>query len=136
MKYLLDTNVCIRYLNGQSANIEQMLTRLSPGQVALCSIVRAELLYGALKSAQPKRNTERLAYFFGGFPCLPFDDRASDAYAIIRLELEKAGRPVGPNDLLIAATAIANRLVLVTHNTQEFGRIEGLAVEDWEAPAA
>ncbi len=136
MKYLLDTNVCIRYLNAQSANIEQMLIGLSPGQVALCSIVRAELLYGALKSAQPKRNTERLTYFFSGFPCLPFDDRASEVYAEIRLQLEKSGKPVGPNDLLIAATAIANRLVLVTHNTQEFGRIEGLVVEDWEAPTA
>lgn len=135
MKYLLDTNVCIRYLNGQSSSIERTLTGLSPGQVALCSIVRAELLYGPLKSAQPKRNAERLAYFFRGFPCLPFEDRASEVYAAIRLQLEKAGKPVGPNDLLIAATAIANRLVLVTHNTQEFGRIEGLAVEDWEAPA-
>jgi len=135
MKYLLDTNVCIRYLNAQSANIEQTLISLSPGQVALCSIVRAELLYGALKSAQPKRNMERLAYFFSGFPCLPFDDRASDVYARIRLQLEKAGKPVGPNDLLIAATAIANRLVLVAHNTQEFGRIGGLVAEDWETPA-
>jgi tRNA(fMet)-specific endonuclease VapC len=135
MKYLLDTNVCIRYLNAQAASVERMLIGLSPGQVALCSIVRAELLYGALKSAQPNRNTERLAYFFGGFPCLPFDDRASDVYAKIRLQLEKAGKPIGPNDLLIAATAIANRLILVTHNTQEFGRIEGLIVEDWEVPA-
>lgn len=135
MKYLLDTNVCIRYLNGQSANIEQMLVKLSPGQVTLCSIVRAELLYGALKSAQPKRNIERLAYFFRGLPCLPFEDRASEVYAEIRLQLEKAGKPIGPNDLLIAAIAIANRLVLVTHNTQEFARIEGLTVEDWEAPA-
>jgi tRNA(fMet)-specific endonuclease VapC len=134
MKYLLDTNVCIRYLNGQSPSIERILTRLSPGQVALCSIVRAELLYGALKSAQPKRNTERLAYFFRGFPCLPFEDRASEVYAEIRLQLEKAGKPVGPNDLLIAATAVAYRLVLVTHNIQEFGRIEGLVVEDWETP--
>lgn len=135
MKYLVDTNVCIRYLNAQSTAIERRLTDLSPGQVALCSIVRAELLYGALKSAQPQRNTERLAYFFSGFPCLPFDDHAAQVYAEIRVQLEKAGTPVGPNDLLIAATAIANRLVLVTHNAQEFGRIEGLVLEDWEAPA-
>jgi tRNA(fMet)-specific endonuclease VapC len=134
MKYLLDTNVCIRYLNGQSVAIERMLAGSSPGQVALCSIVRAELLYGALKSAQPQRNTERLAYFFRGFPCLSFEDRASEVYAEIRRQLEKAGKPVGPNDLLIAATAVANRLILVTHNTQEFGRIEGLLVEDWESP--
>lgn len=136
MKYLLDTNVCIRYLNGQSAQIEQRLTGLSPGQAALCSIVRAELLYSALKSAQPKRNTERLLYFFRGFPSLPFADRDSEAYAELRLQLEKTGKPIGPNDLLIAATAVANRLILVTHNTGEFGRIEGLLLEDWETSPA
>ncbi|MEN6337835.1 MAG: type II toxin-antitoxin system VapC family toxin [Phycisphaerales bacterium] len=136
MKYLLDTNVCIRYLNGQSKNIRQTLDRSSFGQTALCSVVRTELLYGALKSAQPERNMERLLHFFKGFPCLPFDERASDAYAGIRLQLEAIGRPVGPNDLLIAATALAHELTLVTHNTKEFGRIEGLAMEDWETPAA
>jgi tRNA(fMet)-specific endonuclease VapC len=69
-------------------------------------------------------------------PCLPFDEAASEAYARIRAQLERGGRPVGPNDLLIAATAVANRLILVTHNTREFGRIEGLDVEDWEAAHA
>jgi tRNA(fMet)-specific endonuclease VapC len=136
MKYLLDTNACIRYVNGQSDGIRQILDGLSAGQVALCSIVRAELLYGALKSAQPNKNAERLAYFFRGFPCLPFNEAASEAYAGIRVQLEKAGKPVGPTDLLIAAIALANQLVLVTHNSKEFGRIEGLAVEDWEVPAA
>jgi tRNA(fMet)-specific endonuclease VapC len=136
MKYLLDTNVCIRYLNGQSDGIRQMLEGASSGQVALCSIVRAELLYGALKSARPKSNAERLAHFFRCFPCLPFNEAASEAYAGIRRQLEEAGKPIGPNDLLIAAIAQANQLVLVTHNTGEFGRIKGLALEDWEAPAA
>jgi tRNA(fMet)-specific endonuclease VapC len=83
-----------------------------------------------------KKNAERLAYFFRGFPCLPFNEAASEAYAGIRVQLEKAGKPVGPNDLLIAAIAFANHLVLVTHNTREFGRIEGLLLEDWEAPTA
>ena len=136
MRYLLDTNACIRYLNGQSDNIRRMLNKLLYGQVALCSVVRAELLYGALKSRRPTQNTERLAHFLKGFPCLPFDETASDVYAKIRLQLEIEGKPVGPNDLLIAATALANGLVLVTHNTKEFGRIEGLLLKDWEAPTA
>jgi tRNA(fMet)-specific endonuclease VapC len=127
MKYLLDTNVCIRYLNGESDRVRRRLEAASPGQVALCSIVRAELLYGALKSARPERNAERLAYFFKGFPCLPFNEAASEAYADIRVQLEKAGRPIGPNDLLIAAIALANQLVLVTRNAGEFGRIEAPA---------
>lgn len=133
MKYLLDTNACIRYLNGQSDSIRRMLEGLSYGQVALCSVVRAELLYGVLKSAQPQRNMERLARFLKGFPCLSFDETASDIYAGIRLQLENGGTPVGPNDLLIAATTLANGLVLVTHNTREFGRVQGLPLEDWEA---
>lgn len=133
MKYLLDTNACIRYLNGQSDGIRRVLEQLSPGEASLCSVVRAELLYGVLKSAQPARNTERLVQFLKGFRCLPFDDAASDAYARIRVGLEKTGKPIGPNDLLIAATAVAYDLILVTHNTKEFGRVEGLVIEDWEA---
>jgi len=136
MKYLLDTNACIRYLNGRSDRIRQRLDALPPGQAALCSVVRAELLYGALKSAHPEKNVERLAYFLRGFPCLPFNEPASEAYAEIRVRLERTGKPIGANDLLIAATAAANRLILVTHNTAEFGRIKGLDVEDWEASAA
>lgn len=135
MKYLLDTNVCIRYLNGQSDNIRRKLEGISPGQVVLCSIVRAELLYGAMKSAQPQKNTTRLAYFLKGFTCLSFDEAASDAYARIRLHLEKTGEPIGPNDSLIAAIAVANKVTLVTHNTREFCRIEALALEDWETVA-
>jgi tRNA(fMet)-specific endonuclease VapC len=70
---------------------------------------------------------------FEPFVCLPFDDRAADAFGSVRADLERVGRPIGPNDLLIAATAIANDLVLVTHNTSEFGRVPGLNVDDWEA---
>jgi len=136
MKYLLDTNVCIRYLNGRSERVRERLEASSPDEIALCSVVRAELLYGVLKSAQPQRNANRLARFLGGFPCLPFDEVASATYAEIRFRLETIGKPVGPNDLMIAAIAVANRLALVTHNTREFGRIEGLTVEDWEASPA
>jgi tRNA(fMet)-specific endonuclease VapC len=88
-----------------------------------------------LKSAQPKINTERLFRFFRGFPCLPFNETASEAYASVRVQLEKIGTPIGPNDLLIASIALANELVLITHNAGEFSRIKGLALEDWEAPA-
>ena len=94
MRYLLDTNVCIHYLNGRSDGVRRVLEGLSFGEVALCSIVRAELLYGALKSARPQKNMERLTYFFKGFPCLPLDEPASDASARIRLQLEKAGGPL------------------------------------------
>lgn len=133
MKYLLDTNACIQYLNGQSDDLRRCLESKKGGEVALCSVVKAELIYGALKSAKPEQNARRLAHFFKGFPSLPFDDRSSEAYARIRSQLQRSGSPIGPNDLLIAAIALANRLTLVSHNTKEFGRVEALSLEDWEA---
>lgn len=133
MKYLLDTNVCIKYLNGQSDSVRFHLEFMKPGEVVLCSVVKAELLYGVAKSAKPEKNLERLAYFLTHFQSLPFDDNSSRVYADVRVGLERVGNPIGPNDLLIASIAIANRLTLVTHNTREFGRIKGILLEDWQA---
>jgi tRNA(fMet)-specific endonuclease VapC len=133
MKYLLDTNVCIRYLNGQSDDLRHRLESKLPEEIALCSVVKAELLYGVVKSAKPEKNLERLSYFLMGFQSLPFDDNSVQVYAEVRAELERAGKPIGPNDLLIASIALANQLILVTHNTREFSRIKGLSLEDWQA---
>ena len=133
MNYLLDTNVCVGYLRGKNSdNIAARLTAASPGDVALCSVVKAELLYGAERSQQPQRNHAQLQRFFAAFPSLPFDDRAAAVYGTIRVNLEKTGTPIGPNDLMIAAIAVASGLTLVTHNTAEFGRVPGLQTEDWQ----
>lgn len=132
MIYLLDTNTCIRFLNGQSEPIRLHLERVSPDDVALCSVVKAELLFGAHKSARPRRNLDRLGPFFERFVSFPFDDAAAGTYGEIRSFLEKRGTPIGPNDLMIAAIAKANGLTLVTHNTAEFRRVDGLLLEDWE----
>ena len=86
--------------------------------------------------ADPTHNRTLVEHFCRRFVSLPFDDRAADTYATIRAELAATGQLIGPNDLLIAAIALANRVVLVTHNTREFGRIVGLRVEDWESPAS
>jgi tRNA(fMet)-specific endonuclease VapC len=130
--FLLDTNVCIRILNGSSPPVAARLQATSPAEVRLCAVVKAELLYGARRSARVDRNLRLLQRFFGPIASLPFDDRCAEEAAFIRLDLERAGRPIGPNDLLIAATARAQDLVLVTHNTREFGRVAGLRIEDWE----
>jgi len=132
MIYLLDTNTCIKYLNGTSESIRLTLKAKQPENIVLCSIVKAEL-YGALKSAKPKKNLKRLKIFFEPFISLPFDDRASKVYGDIRTDLEKSGTPISPNDLLIAAIAITNHLTLVTHNTREFKRIKKIRLEDWES---
>jgi tRNA(fMet)-specific endonuclease VapC len=132
LSYLLDTNVCIRYLNGRSENTKTRLARLTPDDVALCSVVKAELLYGAVKSTAGERTLARLDQFFSLFNSLPFDDRSAAAYGAIRADLEARGVPIGPNDLMIAAIAVANNSILVTHNNREFGRIGNLNHEQWE----
>lgn len=132
MSYLLDTNACIRYLNGQSENVKARLERLTPDEIRLCSVVKAELLYGAAKSATGEGSLARLNRFFSLFNSLAFDDRSAVVYGALRADLERRGRLIGPNDLMIAAIALANDSILVTHNTREFGRIGNLKHEDWE----
>ncbi len=132
--FLLDTNVCIRILNGSSPPVAARLQATNPAEVRLSAVVKAELLYGARKSTRIDDNLRLLRRFFTPFVSLPFDDRCAEEAGLIRLDLERSGRPIGPNDLLIAASARAHDLVLVTHNSREFGRIPGLRVEDWESP--
>lgn len=132
--FLLDTNVCIRILNGSSPPVAARLQATNPAEVRLSSVVKAELLYGARKSKRVDDNLRLLRRFFMPFVSLPFDDRCAEEAGLIRLDLERSGRPIGPNDLLIAGSARAHDLALVTHNGREFGRIPGLRVEDWESP--
>ncbi len=95
-------------------------------------MVKAELLYGARKSTRKAENLRLLSRFFDTIASLPFDDRCAEEYGLLREELERTGTMIGPNDLLIAATARANRIVLVTHNVREFSRVAELQIEDWE----
>ena len=131
MRYLLDTNICIYFLNQRSEHIIQQLRRIPPQDVWLCSIVKAELWYGAMKSARKVENQARLEEFFAGFLALPFDEDAVHVYGEIRAQVERDGLPVGANDLFIAAIAMANTCILLTHNSKEFQHITGLDVKDW-----
>ena len=132
MKYLLDTNLCIIYLKGRNLNLKQKLESVAIQEIAVCSIVKAELCFGAMKSSNPERNFALQQAFLEQFVSLPFDDLAATTFGVIRSQLEIKGTPIGAYDLQIAAIALANNLILVTHNTQEFRRVEGLQVEDWE----
>jgi tRNA(fMet)-specific endonuclease VapC len=133
MNYLLDTNVCIRYLNGTAIGVRNRLQALQPEDIGVCSVVKAELFAGAQRSTHPARTRERQGAFLARFVSLPFDDSAAEVYGLIRSKLEAAGTPIGPYDLQIAAIALANSLILITHNTREFGRVADLHLEDWEA---
>lgn len=132
MRYLLDTNACIRYLNGTSEAIRRHIETTHPREIVVCTVVKAELFYGAENSQYPQDNLEKQRVFLERFVSLPFDDQAAEAYGRIRATLKKAGTPIGPNDLLIAAIAVAHNCVLVSHNTKEFSRITELVLKDWE----
>ena len=130
MTHLLDTNACVRYLNGRSVNVRNKLATMPPGAVGVCSVVKAEMYAGAMKSVNPVRTRSEQEAFLLQFVSLPFDDAAASAYAVIRTHLANAGTPIGPYDLQIAAIALANNLILVTHNMREFSRVPGLLLED------
>lgn len=119
MRYLLDTNVCARYLNGESVAIRRRFQAVDLEEIAVCSVVKAELFYGAMRSNNPDATWRRMQQFLEVFVSLPFDDFAALIAGRIRAQLANQGTPIGVSDLLIASIAISNNLTLVTHNTGE-----------------
>ena len=132
MKYLLDTNACIIYLNNDESSVKTKMEQLKPSQIHLCSVVKFELIFGAMKSQKKTKMLDNLAVFFAKLPSVDFDDNAATKAGEIRAYLQQKGTPIGPYDLQIAAIALANDLTLVTHNTREFSRVLDLKLEDWE----
>jgi tRNA(fMet)-specific endonuclease VapC len=99
--------------------------------VKIPSMVAAELLYGAEKSAKREHNLSLFKTFLSIFEIIDFDEKAAEYYAVIRAELERKGKIMGSNDLVIAATALANNGILITHNVNEFSPLKELKTEDW-----
>ena len=131
MSFLLDTNVCIEILRGRNPTLQTRLRQASQENLAICAIVRGELLCGARLARDPARELARLAVF-DELQDYPFDSIAAEQYSLIRVHLQQQGRLIGAYDLLIAAIALAHNLTLVTHNTSEFSRVPGLRLEDWQ----
>ena len=131
MRYLLDTNVWIVYLKAVETKVRDRLEHTSPAEIATCTVVWAELLFGARKYDDPVKREARIAATLSPFTNLPFDLDAARNYAHIRDELERARQIIVGNDLMIAAIARARGLTVVTHNCREFERVQGLQVEDW-----
>jgi tRNA(fMet)-specific endonuclease VapC len=128
--YALGTNSVSYFLKGRGRVAERLLAQ-PPSNVGLPSLVLYELEYGAARSQAPADLRGRLDVLLRSLQVLPFGEAEARAAARIRADLEKAGKPIGPLDILIAATALEQRAVLVTHNTKEFRRVKGLRVEDW-----
>lgn len=129
--FMLDTNTCIYFLNRASENIIRKMKTLSPADIKLSTITVAELFVGAEKSQAKKKNWGVVKKFTQNFKQLPFDAQCCQNYAKIRARLEKAGTPIGPMDLLIAAIAKTHGLVLVTNNLKEFRRFKEISLENW-----
>ena len=132
MKYLLDANTCIRILNSSNEGVARRFTACQPADIVLCSVVKAELLYGARRSARVEFNLRHLAHFAAPLQSLPFDDQSAHEYGLLRADQAIVGKPIGANDLMIAAITRAHKLILVTHKVGEFKRVPDLRIEDWE----
>ena len=134
--YLLDTNACIALINGTEINVRRRFKRAVAREsvILLSSIVAFELWYGVAKSQRKDRNTQRLETFLGGpLEWALFDEDDARAAGTVRAELETVGRPVGAYDVLLAGQARRRGATLVTSNTKEFARVQGLKWEDWAA---
>lgn len=135
MTYLLDTCVCVDLMRGKLPTAREIMSRCDPAQFGIPAIVVAELEFGIEKSADPAKNRLLTERFLAPFEIVPFNGLCARAYGPIREHLRRAGTPIGPNDLLIAATAIAMQATLVSNNTGEFGRVPGLRLESWHETA-
>jgi tRNA(fMet)-specific endonuclease VapC len=135
LKYLLDTNIVIYVIKRRPVEVLGLFNE-NAGRMAISSITLSELFHGAEKSDRVAQNLAVVEEFSSLLEVLPYTSRASQHYGAIRAALEKAGRPIGVNDLHIAAHARSEGLTLVTNNLAEFERVPGLLTENWVAHLA
>ena len=133
MLYYLDTNICITCIRKsiKTENIVRRFIEYGYFNIKLSTIVIAELMHGAYKSKRTEKTLSDTEEFIAGFEVIPFDYDAAVAYGKIKASLERKGQVIGSNDMLIAAVALSRNAVLVTNNTREFSRIDGLKLDDW-----
>ncbi len=132
-RYLLDTDICIYYLNDRFPSLSDRIDRLPLNQLCISSVTVAELYFDALHSRQVAANCRLVEEFIGRLPVLDFDASVGRIFGRIKARLRKQGAPVADSDLLIAATALSRDLHLVTNNERHFQRVDELTVENWKA---
>ena len=130
MSYLLDTNICIYIINSRPETVLQRFRKERIGNIGISSITASELTYGVIKSGSA-RNRLALEMFLAPLEIHPFDESVIWHYGEVRAYLEKQGKPIGALDTMIAAHALALNSILVTNNTREFNRVDGLHYENW-----
>ncbi len=131
MKYMLDTNICIYAIKNKPESVIRKIMEQNPEDLCISVVTYAELMHGVEKSQAVEKNRVALSLFLSAITILDFDNRAAEAYAQIKAQLEKKGTPIGPMDSLIAGHAKSQKLILVTNNTREFSRVTELQLEDW-----
>ena len=131
MKYMLDTNICIFAIRNSNDNVLKKFHEHLDDELYISSITLAELMYGVEKNRKPEQNRNALLQFLTLIDIKEFSEKAAIEYGKIRAFLENQGTPIGPLDTLIAAHAVSENMILVTHNTKEFLRVPDLTVENW-----
>lgn len=131
MRYMLDTNICIYAIKHKPERVLLRLQEHDPSEICISSVTYAELVHGVEKSQAIERNRVSLILLLANIEIMNFDSLAAESYGKIRADLERAGKPIGPLDMMIAGHAKALGYVVVTNNTKEFGRVEGLKLENW-----
>jgi tRNA(fMet)-specific endonuclease VapC len=130
LRYMLDTNICIYVIKNRPARLRARFNELAD-QLCISVITLAELIYGAEKSARAHENLTVVEQFRARLEVLPFSERAAGHYGQIWAELEQAGQPIGPHDMMIGSHARSEGLTVVTNNMREFQRLPGLRLENW-----
>lgn len=129
--YLLDTNILSYWMRGNEAIIAKLMS-CSPADLCMSAITLAEIMYGIEKSSHRKQERKsKIEQIRGLIDIYAFDQAAASEYAIVRTQLEGEGLPISERDVQIASIALANDLIVITHNVKEFARVKGLVVEDW-----
>ncbi len=131
MSYQFDADTCVHWLRGRNPGLKARVQGKAPADIRISAIVRGELLLGAELSANPRATREEVLRFLQPYELAPVDADVARHYALLRAALESRGETIGPNDLWIAATALAWGATLVTGNTREFRRVPRLHLEDW-----
>ena len=131
MRYMLDTNICIYAIKHKPEQVFMRVQEHDPIDICISSVTYAELVHGVEKSQAIEKNRVALALLLANIEIMNFDSLAAEGYGKIRADLEKAGTPIGPLDMMIAGHAKALGYTVVTNNTKEFERVKGLKLENW-----
>lgn len=131
MRYMLDTNICIYAIKHKPEQVFKRLQEHDSSEICISSVTYAELVHGVEKSKSIEKNRLALALLLANIEIISFDSLAAESYGKIRADLEKAGNPIGPLDMMIAGHAKSHKYTVVTNNTKEFERVQGLKLENW-----